>query len=162
MSYNFTIARISSDLKKSIAISENEWKECQIDEELIYSKKSPKNTYNCLEVLTVTSNDFIPCFWIRDDFETAHADCIILSMDSRIEKYAIHIATKLNAIIFGEEGELFFIPGIGKLQKDIQMHCQININLSDLIENDLTLNTSDHKKIDLYIKMKIKEANSQI
>lgn len=157
MSYDLTIARISNDLRVSIPISKDDWAHCTILNELEFKEKETYPNYY-LEVQIDTNNEYIPCFWISNDLLTASIDSKVFLMNNEFEKYAIEIASKLNAIIFGQEGELYYIPSVGKIESDKRLLDQKLITIMELKENKL--NITNKLEISNYIQTKIKIASS--
>jgi hypothetical protein len=157
MSYDITIARISNDLKTSVPITKEEWEGCTIFNELEFKEKETYPNYY-LEVQIDTNNEYIPCFWISNDFRTASIDSMVFLLNNEIEKYAIAIASKLDAIVFGQEGELFYIPSVGKIESDKKLLEQKLITITELKENKLNL--ANELEIFNYIQIKIKKASS--
>lgn len=157
MGYEITIARISNDYKTAEKISKEEWINCSIPNEIEFIEKEtyPKHY---LEVKSVVTEEFIPCFWISKDFNSAFINSVVFLMNSEFEKYAIEIASKLNAIIFGQEGELYYIPCIGKIESDKKLLEQQTITIMELMESNL--NITNKMEVSNYIQTKIKKASS--
>ena len=157
MSYNITIARISEDLTKSLPISKEDWEGCTTLEEIEFKQKE---TYpNCyLEVQLEVSNEYIPCFWISKDFKMATIDSKVFLINREFEKYAIKIANRLNAIIFGQEGELYYIPNIGKFESEKYLLDQTPITISEL--KDRKIEIGNEKEVLEYLKTKQMNASS--
>ena len=157
MSYNITISRISNDFKTAISASKNEWEECAIPNELKFIEKNTYPQYY-LEVTNVDSKDFIPCFWISKDFQTASIDSSVFLTNNELEKYLLHIASKIGGIVFGEEGELYFIPHFGKIEPKKRLIEQEIVTINELKENNLTLD--DQTLMRKYINIKLEKASS--
>jgi len=157
MSYDLTIARISDDLTKSMPISRKDWEDCTIVNEIEFKQKETYPNYY-LEVQIEESNEYIPCFWISNDFKMATIDSKVFLINREFEKYAIKIANKLNAIIFGQEGELYYVPYIGKLESDKYLLDQTTITISELKNHKIEI--GNKKEILNYLKIKQRNASS--
>lgn len=148
MSYLVSILRISPDLLSSKIISKEDWISCAMPNELQFIEQE-NYPHQYLEMIISDTKDFIPCFWISSDFQKASIDSKVFMMHPEIEKYALHIASKINGIIMGEEGELFFIPGIGKLDAEKNLLDQKLITVMELKEQGFNL--QDASEIKKYI-----------
>jgi len=146
MSYLLSILRISPELNATESLSKEDWESCAIQNELAFIEK---DTYpnHYLEVQQIDTKEFIPCFWLSKDFQKASIDSKVFMIHPEIEKYALHIASKINGIVMGEEGELFFIPGIGKIEAEKNLLEQKLITVMELKEQGFNLHhVSEIKK----------------
>lgn len=157
MSYDITIARISNDLTKSMPISRKDWENCAIVNEIEFKQKETYPNYY-LEVQIEMSYEYIPCFWISNDFKMATIDSKVLLINREFEQYAIKIANRLNAIIFGQEGELYYVPSVGKFESDKYLLDQTQITITELKENKIEI--GNKREILKYLKTKQMNASS--
>jgi len=157
MGYDITIARISNDFKTTEKISKEDWINCSIPKELEFIEKETYPKYY-LELKNVLAEDFIPCFWISNDFQNASVDSSVFLMTDELDRFIIHIASQIEGIVFGQEGELYFIPNYGKIETDKKLMEQELVTIQELNINGITVN--DQTSIRQYINLKLKKASS--
>lgn len=148
MSYNISIARISNDLKSIVEITEKDWLNCQIENKIIYSVQEGFPSY----CLNFKSSGFVDSLGIDKDFNSGFIDSAVFYNNDRevvrlVEKYILHIANSLEAIIFGEVSELYFIPEIGLIDKDKCFINQTKLTIDELLNEGIYLNNNETHKI---------------
>lgn len=151
MSYDIIIARISNDLKSAVEITEKDWLNCQIENKIVYKIQEGFPCY-CLDFIDMKSSDFIDSLGIDKHFNRGFIDSSIFYNNDRetvklIERYMLHIANSLEAIIFGEASELYFIPEIGLIDTNKCFINQTRLTIDELITEGINFNNNETHKI---------------
>lgn len=127
MAYEIHLAKLADDLETEIPITREEWNSCILTiKDLKYvSDDFPESVQTYVE----EKNEWIPVCWISSGSGTMRASGFF--KDDITYSKATQIAEHLQAYIFGDESELYFIPGYGALY-DKHRAANDDITLSDL------------------------------
>ncbi|HEY3401896.1 MAG TPA: hypothetical protein VGK59_00830, partial [Ohtaekwangia sp.] len=115
MAYEIHIARLEDDLETEIPITTEEWIECvrQLKDLRYVEEDFPDS----IQTYSRETSEWIPVFWVNEDGGSMRASGFFNSVS--YEK-AIEIARYLNAYIFGDESEVYYLPGLGVVYTTLQ------------------------------------------
>ncbi|MDW7692125.1 hypothetical protein R9C00_14710 [Flammeovirgaceae bacterium SG7u.111] len=129
MSYEIHIGRFSEDLEEEVSIVTKEWIEStEIIEDIQYNQLGHQEL---IEAFSEQLNKWIPIFWLTKRGGSMRASAFF-NNPICYEK-AIEIAQHFQAFIYGDEGEIYFLPEYGIVYDDVE---KINpsITLDELIK----------------------------
>lgn len=116
MAYEIHLGRFSGDLQK-VPVSKQEWRNCA--EKLAGLRFVEEGFPASIETYSEQYQDWIPVFWISDDGSGFMRASGFFQSDVSFER-AIEIATLLQAFIYGDDGEIYFLPGYGAVIDDAE------------------------------------------
>ncbi|MEI6411174.1 MAG: hypothetical protein WCR52_17430 [Bacteroidota bacterium] len=117
MAYEIHFSRRSDDLSTTLPITEAAWINCVETVEGI--RLGPDFPYN-VEAYSEAEEDWIEIFWLGDDGNGSMKAPAFFSEPVYYEK-AIEMAAHLNAYIYGDEGEIYYLPGYGIIYDDVEV-----------------------------------------
>ncbi len=141
MAYEIHLGRFSEDLQK-VPISKQEWRNCA--EKLEGLRFIEGEFPESIETYSEQYQDWIPVFWISNDGSGFMRSSGFFQSEVSYER-AVQIATHLKAFVYGDEGEIYFLPGYGILYDDVERE-NPELNVEDL-RRYKTAFGSDYKKI---------------
>lgn len=147
MAHEFILTRISNDFKTSIQIDEQELKKELMDSE--FRLETTVNSFHSIEIKS--DSKWANLVWYSPKSKRLFQNSKYFMGNPKMIKPLIKFAKKMNMIIFGDEGELYYIPNIGQLREG-NFFNQPEITVMELAEKNLKL--ENQKGIKLYIKEK--------
>lgn len=153
MAYEIHIAKLADDLTTEIPITREEWDGC------IYKVTGLKYVENdfpeSIQTYVEEKGEWVPVYWISSGRGSMRSPGFF--KDEVYEK-ATQIAEHLQAYIFGDENELYYIPGFGVVH---EKHQKVNhdITLSDLKQYRSEVGEHQHNLINVITQRKKAAAN---
>jgi hypothetical protein len=102
---------------QKVPVSKQEWRNCA--EKLAGLRFVEEGFPESIETYSEQYQDWIPVFWISDDGSGFMRASGFFQSDVSYER-AIEMATFLKAYIYGDDGEVYFLPGYGTVIDDAE------------------------------------------
>lgn len=147
MAHEFTLTRISNDFRRAIEISEFEIAKKLKNSE--FKIESESSSYLSIEVKIDSKWENL--IWYSPNSKRLFQNSKYFLANPNMINYLTRFSNKMETIIFGDEGELYFIPSYGQIQKGDFFNQDV-ITVMELAENGLRMN--DQEGIRNYIKNK--------
>lgn len=148
MAHEFLLTRISNDFKTAIEISESELHQ-MLDRVIEYRINENSKPFYSIEI----NEDSIwtNILWYSPKSGRLFQNSKYFMENPNLIRNLKFIADELNTIVFGDEGELYYIPSFGQIEEG-NFFNQMNLSVMELAENNLRV---DNKlQIRNYIKQK--------
>ena len=147
MAHEFILTRISNDFRTALEISEFE-----IAKEISNSEFKLETELSSYHSIQVNINSkWENLIWYSPKSKRLFQNSKYFLANPNLIKYLIRFSELMKTIIFGDEGELYFIPNYGQIQNGNFFNQNV-ITVMELAENRINMN--DKKGIKNYIEKK--------
>ena len=138
MAHEFILSRISNDFRTAIEISEIEIAQEPTNSEFKFETES--NSYHSIEVNI--NSKWENLIWYSPKSKRLFQNSKYFQANPNMIEYLKRFSNKMKTIIFGDEGELYFIPSYGQIQNGDFFNQEV-ITVMELAEHGININDKD-------------------
>ncbi len=141
-----------------ISISISDWKACEnkINELKLVNDEGRLDR---VEYFCKAINDWIPIFWIDSKGNGFMRQSGFFRFEESFEK-AIKVAKNLDAIIWGEDGQILYEPNYGVIYDDCEPYETPTITFDDFLDKKIYFQEDVKKAIQELIREKVENLNN--